>query len=76
MGGIGVVHNPFARGNMRRPWVVKKLHEVVAGAGDLWETRNVNELPKVAENFLRRKLDILAINGGDGTLHLVLSVFF
>lgn len=75
MGGIGVVHNPFARGNMRRPWVVKKLHEVVSGAGELWETRNVNELPKVAENFLRQKLDILAINGGDGTLHLVLSAF-
>jgi diacylglycerol kinase (ATP) len=75
MGGIGVVHNPFAKGNLKRPWLVGKLRELVTEAGEFWETKNINELPKVAEDFLRRKLDILAINGGDGTLHQVLSAF-
>jgi diacylglycerol kinase (ATP) len=75
MSGIGVVHNPFAKGNMKRPWLVAKLREVVKEAGEFWETKNINELPKVAEDFLRRKLEILAINGGDGTLHQVLSAF-
>jgi diacylglycerol kinase family enzyme len=75
MSGIGVIHNPFARGNMKRPWVVNKLREIVKGAGELWETKNVNELPKVAEDCLKKKTEILAVNGGDGTLHVVLSAF-
>ncbi len=75
MGGIGVIHNPFAKGNLKRPWIVQKLQELVTDIGELWETRNIAELPKVAEDFLRHKLEILAINGGDGTLHLVLSAF-
>ena len=75
MSGIGVIHNPFARGNMRRPGVIKKIRDLVDDVGELWETRNVNELPRVAEDFLRKKLDILAVNGGDGTLHIVLSAF-
>jgi diacylglycerol kinase family enzyme len=75
MGGIGVIHNPFARGNVRRPGVVKKLKEIVSDVGELWETRNINELTQVAEAFLRQKLEVLAVNGGDGTLHLVLSAF-
>lgn len=75
MSGIGVIHNPFARGNLKRPWVVSKLREIVKGAGELWETKNINELPKVAEDCLKKKTEILAVNGGDGTLHVVLSAF-
>jgi len=75
MSGIGVIHNPFARGNMRRPGVIKKIRCLIGDVGELWETRNINELPGVAEDFLKKKLDILAVNGGDGTLHIVLSAF-
>jgi len=75
MAGIGVIHNPFAKGNLNRPWIVEKLHDLVTGVGELWETHSVNELPKIAEDFLRKKFEILAINGGDGSLHLALSAF-
>jgi diacylglycerol kinase family enzyme len=75
MGGIGVIHNPFAKGNLKRPGIVKKLHELVMEVGKLWETRDLAELPKVAEDFLRHKFEILAVNGGDGTLHQVISAF-
>lgn len=75
MGGIGIIHNPFAKGNLRRPWIAPKLRELVEGVGVLRETRNVNELPKVAEEFIRDGIEIMAVNGGDGTLHLALSAF-
>lgn len=75
MGGIGVIHNPLAKGNLKKPWIVEKLNDLVTGVGELWETHNIGNLPKVAEDFLRSKLEILAVNGGDGTLHQVISAF-
>lgn len=75
MSGIGIIHNPFAKGNLRRPWLAPKLRELVSEVGVFRETRNINELPQVAEEFIRQGIEIMAVNGGDGTLHLALTAF-
>ena len=74
MGGIAVIHNPFARGNLRRPAIVEKLREIVNDFGEVIVTRNIEQLPEVAREFLKKEIEILGINGGDGSLHLTLSV--
>lgn len=75
MAGIGIIHNPFAKGNLKRPWIAKEIKQLVEGVGVFRETRNINELPAVAEEFIKQGIDTIAVNGGDGTLHLVLSAF-
>jgi len=73
MPGIGIIHNPFARGNLTRPRVAERLRRILGNEGIVVETRNIHELPAVAESFLRDGIEIIAVNGGDGTLHLTLS---
>lgn len=75
MPGIGIIHNPFARGNLKRPGIAEQLRRILGHEGIVVETRNISELPQVAEQFLRDGIEIIAVNGGDGTLHLTLTAF-
>lgn len=75
MGGIGIIHNPFAKGNLKRPWIAEKLKGLVRDVGVFRETKNVEELTDVAAEFMDQKIEVMAVNGGDGTLHLALSAF-
>lgn len=75
MGGIGVITNPKARRNLKRPWMRQLLEKIVGDAGKVYETRSIDELPDVARDFIARGLDILAVNGGDGTTHIALTHF-
>lgn len=72
---IGIIHNPFAKGNLKRPWVAGKIREALGDVGTLRETRNIGELSVVAEEFKKEGIDIIGVNGGDGSLHLVLTAF-
>jgi diacylglycerol kinase family enzyme len=72
---IGIIHNPFARGNINRPQIANQLRQIIGDHGHLFETKNLDELPQVAEQFLKQGFEILAVNGGDGSLHLALSAF-
>ena len=75
MGGIVIIHNPFARGNIRQPWLAGKLKEILGNHGELIMTRNINQIPSVAEECKKEEIEYLGVNGGDGSLHLVLSAF-
>jgi len=75
LGGIVVIHNPFARANIRRPWLMNKLRNILEGCGELVLTRNINQVPEVARQCLEKGIDYLAVNGGDGSLHVALSYF-
>jgi len=73
--GIVVIHNPYARGNLRRPWIADKLRMILGDSGELILTRNIDQLPEVAAECKKRGIEYLGVNGGDGSLHLVLSAF-
>ncbi len=72
---IGIIHNPFARGNIKRPQIANRLRHILGDKGHIFETRNLDELPEVAEQFIKQGFEILGVNGGDGSLHLALSAF-
>ncbi len=75
MGGIGVITNPRSRRNRRNPALARQLAYVLGEQGQLAAPNDFDALYRVAEHFKERQIDILAVNGGDGTTHVALTAF-
>ncbi|MEE2752306.1 MAG: diacylglycerol kinase family protein [Myxococcota bacterium] len=75
MAGIGVITNPRSRRNRKDPRLAQQLAYVMGEQGQLYAPGDLDALDQVAQHFLDREIDVLAINGGDGTVHVVLSAF-
>ncbi len=75
MAGIGIISNPKSGLNKRNPNEMKKLGYILGSNGEACETNSIDDIYKVAENFKKNNVDVLCINGGDGTNHVTLSVF-
>ncbi|RJO69573.1 MAG: hypothetical protein C4523_06040 [Myxococcales bacterium] len=73
MAGIGVINNPRSRQNVRNPERIPKLGYILGGRGESKETRTFEELEDCLREFKRLSIDILAINGGDGSTHVTLT---
>lgn len=75
MAGIGIITNPHSRRNRRFPEQMRRLAYVL-GDNDSYElTNKIDDVRTVAERFKQSGIDILALNGGDGTNHVTLSTF-
>ena len=75
MPGIGVITNPRSRLNRRDPSGMRKLGYLIGDRGSAAATRSLDDLYRVAEEFMKAEIDILGINGGDGTIHHTLTAF-
>jgi diacylglycerol kinase (ATP) len=75
MGGIGVVNNPRARRNQRRPGLAARLRARLDGDGEVLDASTPEELEAVVRRLHAADIDLLGINGGDGTGQMVLSAF-
>jgi diacylglycerol kinase family enzyme len=75
MSGIGVILNPYSRNYRNNPERAKKMSFIVGDKASFKATEDLGDLQRVAEEFKSRDIDLLAISGGDGTLHTVLSYF-
>jgi diacylglycerol kinase (ATP) len=73
--GIGVVLNPKSRRNLRDPRAASRLARTLGDHGVVREARSIDELYRIAEDFRRDAIDVLAISGGDGTNHVTLTGF-
>ena len=73
MPGIGVVVNPQARGNRRRSQRVRRMAEILGDDGEVWAPEAVATLTDVASEIRARRLDVLAVCGGDGSIFRALS---
>ena len=73
--GIGIVTNPHSRRNRRYPEQMHRLAYVL-GKDDVYDmTRSEEDIEAVARRFRDARIDILALNGGDGTNHVTLTSF-
>ena len=72
---IGVVTNPRAGKNTADPTRIERLRGILDNEGIFLEARTLGELADIAREFRRSRIDILVIDGGDGTLHHTLSAF-
>ena len=75
MAGIGVVLNPKSGRNVNDPRAAFRLARVLGDHGVLRSAGSVEELYRIAEDFRKVEIDVLAISGGDGTNHVTLTGF-
>lgn len=75
MPGIGVITNPRSRVNRRHPARMQALAYLLGSRGSAEATRSLDDLYRAAEEFKAAEIDILGINGGDGTIHVTLTAF-
>ncbi len=73
--GIAVVTNPRSRQNRRYPAIAGQLAYLLGERGQLAQPKDRVELVDAARRFRDHGVDVLAINGGDGTAHVVLTAF-
>jgi diacylglycerol kinase (ATP) len=73
--GIGVVLNPKSGRNLRDPRAALRLARTLGDHGVLREAGSIDELYRIAEDFRRTDIEVLAISGGDGTNHVTLTGF-
>jgi diacylglycerol kinase family enzyme len=73
MGGIGIVNNPTSRRNRRRPRLAHRLRAQLGDDGELADASTPDELARALGRFRAADVDVLGVNGGDGTLHYVLT---
>lgn len=72
---IGVVTNPRAGKTIGNCARINRLSQILGPHGLLREARTFDEMLGIAEEFRREGIGVLAIHGGDGTLHHALSAF-
>jgi diacylglycerol kinase family enzyme len=75
MPGIGIITNPFSKLNKKRPARGRLLGYIVGQFGNLEITNSLDDIGRVAALFKEQDIDILAINGGDGTISRTLTAF-
>jgi diacylglycerol kinase family enzyme len=73
--GIGVVINPKSRRNLRDPGAALRLARQLGDHGVVRAAHSIDELYRIAADFRRDNIDVLAISGGDGTNHVTLTGF-
>ena len=75
MGGIGIIHNPRSHRNRRAPDTGRRLRALLDGDGEVVDASTEEELRGAVERFQSRRVEVLGVNGGDGTAHVVLTAF-
>ena len=72
---IGVVSNPRAGKTIGYPARINRLKQILGPHGFFREAQTLDEMRDIAEEFRKGGIGVLAIHGGDGTLHHALSAF-
>ncbi|MBX7078362.1 MAG: hypothetical protein K1X88_04175 [Nannocystaceae bacterium] len=71
---VGVLSNPNSGKNRRQPGRRRELERAVGSVGIVRQTRDLAELEAVLDEFLDAGCRYWVCDGGDGTLHWMLSV--
>lgn len=71
--GIGVIHNPHSRKNRKKPDWMASLGYIVGTEGTSVATECIEDVGGMMRLFREQEIDVLAINGGDGSNSVALS---
>jgi diacylglycerol kinase (ATP) len=72
-GGIAVFVNPRSRANRRNPRLAADFAAAVGDAGRVLTPASLDELHAIASSLRDAVPDVIAVHGGDGTLHKVVT---
>jgi len=71
---LGVLTNPAAQHNHRFPFTHRRLRRRLESAADAVATADKTQIESAIRHLLiEREVNVLAINGGDGTIHLAIN---
>ncbi len=73
MPGVGIIVNPHASGNRRRPHRVARMRAILGEEGEVVATDGLETLDQALVRFRDRAVDLVAVCGGDGSVHHVLT---
>ncbi|MBI4209857.1 MAG: hypothetical protein HY538_09175 [Deltaproteobacteria bacterium] len=73
---IGVLTNVHSRQNKKGRYNRYVLKEALGKGGLIRETESLEEIPRVLEEFKKKKVQVIGVNGGDGTLSAALTLLF
>ena len=66
---IAVIVNPRSRANRRNPRIASEFQGIVGDRGRVLAPKSLEELAQMAADLHRSAPAVIAIHGGDGTLH-------
>ncbi len=69
------MNNPRSRRNRRHPRTGRRLRTQLGDDGAVLDAATPDELARALETFRGDGIDVLGVNGGDGTGHYVLTAF-
>jgi diacylglycerol kinase (ATP) len=72
-GRVAVFVNPRSRENRRNPGLARELAGVIGEAGRVLAPTSLDELAALAVGLRADPPDVIAVHGGDGTLHKVVT---
>lgn len=67
------MNNPTSRRNRLRPRLARRLRAQLGDDGEVRDASTPGELARALEAFRAAGVDVLGVNGGDGTIHYVLT---
>jgi hypothetical protein len=72
---LGLISNPLSGGNRKGLPIIRKI---LARRPQVFHREAItpSEVGSALAEFARSKVDVVAVNGGDGTIHAVLTEFF
>jgi hypothetical protein len=73
--GIGLISNPLSGGNRKG---LQSVERMLAGCHRVVHRQAVDpeEVKAAVRDFARHEVDLVVVNGGDGTIHAVLTALF
>jgi diacylglycerol kinase (ATP) len=70
---IAVLVNPHSRANRRNPRIAANLQAILGKSGRVFAPRTLEELTACAAELRQSPPAVIAVHGGDGTLHRTLT---
>ena len=70
---MAVLTNPRARRNRRNPRRIESLRAILGDLGDVFAPDGFDALQEVLQVLRQQEVQLLVVDGGDGTLHRVLT---
>jgi diacylglycerol kinase family enzyme len=70
---VALIGNPRSRKNVLDPGALDRFGSILGGAGTLYVPQSLEELAEIARALGADPPDVLALHGGDGTLHRVFT---
>jgi diacylglycerol kinase (ATP) len=73
---IGLIANIHSGKNKRNPRIIEQFRKILGSKGELILSSSLEKLPKEVLRLKQENVEIIAINGGDGTVHQTITAIF